>query len=479
MKLVNHLNFILNGNSKRWNVILLMIALIIFGLNQIPFLLDMRPVMYDEPWYMNPAYNMLHGNGLQNTLVGSGGNVNFVAPLIMAGGMAIFGESLLVTRMMAVFCGFISIIVMHFILNEMKLKVLSRIFTYGIFISISLINSTFRYVRPEFAVALFVLLGILFVLRYNRTHSWGDMVLLSIFVYLASCSHPYSLFFFALIGCYYVFDVIKMKEYDRIHHLLILLLSAIFVVVTLFVVHRYANPTLEATSILSRFSISNASKAFVESMKHIFGKHILYTLPFLIVNIYILFYPSMYKWLAVINMIFVFVFPFVFSTDLAMVGNSVLYFSLISIVLFGVLFNDLMESSFNQRKKITLIVLSCMFCVGNFAVSTLFNYGKRYEKCNSILTKEIDNIIPDNSLVFGAIRLWPFKMTSTYYCDHNGKENVPKEYEYLLLNSQDEVRYKDVQILMQVKESIGNYEQIYYRDTKQYGVVTIWKHKKI
>jgi hypothetical protein len=66
--------------SNNLNSVLLIISLVIFGINQLPLLLDMRPVMYDEPWYMNPALNLLNGNGLQNTLVGTGGNVNYVAP---------------------------------------------------------------------------------------------------------------------------------------------------------------------------------------------------------------------------------------------------------------------------------------------------------------------------------------------------------------------------------------------------------------
>ena len=84
--------------------------------------------------------------------------------------------------------------------------------------------------------------------------------------------------------------------------------------------------------------------------------------------------------------------------------------------------------------------------------------------------------IPDDALVYGAIRFWPFKMKSTYFCDHNGKDNVPSEFDYLILNSQDEYSYKDLAIVQHIVATKDQYELIYTKQTKQYGIVTIWKH---
>lgn len=117
-----------------------------------------------------------------------------------------------------------------------------------------------------------------------------------------------------------------------------------------------------------------------------------------------------------------------------------------------------------------------MFCIFNWGISTTFNYIKRYEKCNSILAKEIDFIVPDNSLVFGSIRFWPFKMNSTYYCDHNGMENIPTEYDYLILSSVDEQLFQDTELMKRIEDSKEKYKTIYTRNTKQYGTITIWRH---
>lgn len=462
-------------NKIEWNLLLLIGSFLVFAMNQLPFLLDMRPIMYDEPWYLNPAYNLLHGDGLRNTLVGSGGNVNFVAPVLMAGTMLIFGESLLVVRLLAVGCGFIGIWVLHLILNEVQASNWTRILTLGMFLSISLINSVFRYVRPEFAVALFFLIGMLFTLRYNRTHSWLDMLLLCVSVYLASCSHPYSLLFFAYVGIYMLIDCLQKREYCRIYQLLLLLVSAMLVIISLFVVNNYANPNAAINSILGRLSFSNVQIAMCVSMMHVFIKHGVYTIPFLLFNIYAIVKHTNIRWLAIINILFIFTFPIIFSSDLSMVGNSVLYFSLVSIILFA--FCGILEKQLSVRKRKMFLILCVVFCMVNFAISTTFNYLKRYEKCNSILEEDIDVLIPDNATVFGPIRFWPFKMNTNYFCDHNEKEMIPSEFDYLLFNSVDELLYQNVPIVQGVKTSMDKYELIYTKKTKQYGLVTIWKHK--
>ena len=464
---------IVNNNLS---AVLLTVSLVIFGLNQLPFLLDMRPVMYDEPWYMNPAFNLLHGNGLRNTLVGTGGNVNYVAPLIMAVGMAMFGETLLVARMMAVACGFISILILHLIMNELKCTKWGRIIGYGLFLSISIFNSTFRYVRPEFAVVLFVLLGLLFVIRYGRDHDWCNLIGLAISIYMASCSHPYSLYLFALIGCSLLWEVIETKDWKRIWHMLLLVVSAIAVVLSMVYLNSILNENLYSNGIMSRFSMMNAIEAIKVSMKHVFIKHGIYTIPFLAINLYAIVKNKHVRWIAIPNLVFVFTFPILFSTDLAMVGNSALYYSLVSIIVCCYVVNQVFGEKINKGKQVGVLIVMLLLCVFNWSVSTAFNYLKRYEKCNTILAKDIDEIVPDNSLVYGAIRFWPFKMKSTYFCDHNGKENVPSEFDYLILNSQDEYYYKGVAIMQHVEATKAQYELIYTKQTKQYGIVTIWKH---
>ena len=449
-------------NIKLTNRLVLIIALIVFALNQLPFLLDMRPVMYDEPWYMNPAYNLLNGKGLVNDLVGSGGNVNYIAPMIMAGFMALFGTNLLVARCAAVCCGFVAVVILHLIMNELN------------------VNKVFRYVRPEFAVALFVLIGLLFACRYHRTHSCGDAVGLTIFIYVASCSHPYALYLFALIGCTLLWDVICTKDWKRMFHMMLFVLSAILVIVSLIYVNRSVNAAVSSDAILHRFSIVNALEAMCVSMKHVFIKHGVYTFLFLIINIYALVKYKEIRWLVIPNVVFVFTFPILFSSDLNMVGNNALYFSIISIVLSGYVINRIVNNdNIGHRKQVIILVLSSLIIIGNMGISIAFNYIKRYEKCNSVLKNDIDVIIPDNSLIFGSIRFYPFKMNGTWYCEVNRKKNVPNHYDYLILSSQDEVISGNQGLMKKVLDKKYEYEQIYLKQTKQYGVITIWRYKNL
>ena len=467
-------------NIKLTNRLVLIIALIVFALNQLPFLLDMRPVMYDEPWYMNPAYNLLNGKGLVNDLVGSGGNVNNIAPMIMAGFMALFGTILLVARCAAVCCGFVAVVILHLIMNELNVNKWARGITYGVFLSISIINSVFRYVRPEFAVALFVLIGLLFACRYHRTHSCGDAVGLTIFIYVASCSHPYALYLFALIGCTLLWDVICTKDWKRMFHMMLFVLSAILVIVSLIYVNRSVNAAVSSDAILHRFSIVNALEAMCVSMKHVFIKHGVYTFLFLIINIYALVKYKEIRWLVIPNVVFVFTFPILFSSDLNMVGNNALYFSIISIVLSGYVINRIVNNdNIGHRKQVIILVLSSLIIIGNMGISIAFNYIKRYEKCNSVLKNDIDVIIPDNSLIFGSIRFYPFKMNGTWYCEVNRKKNVPNHYDYLILSSQDEVISGNQGLMKKVLDKKYEYEQIYLKQTKQYGVITIWRYKNL
>lgn len=477
------LNQIKNTSKQifNWNVCLLLLALLIFALNQLPFLLDIRPIKYDEAWYLNPAYNLLNGNGLVNDLVGSGGNVNYIGPMLLAGVMALFGQSLLVARLTAVFCGFVAILVLHLILNELNADRRARILTFAIFLSITIINSVFRNVRPEFAVAIFVLIGLLFAIRYIRTHTWLDMAGLSISIYLASCSHPFSLYLFALVGCALLWKIIQNKEWKCIYQLILPILSAALVVITMIYLNKFLNDATDSSGIMHRFSVENALEAMCISMKSVFVRHGVYTIPFLLVNMFSVVKYKEIRWLASINIIFVFTFPIVFSSDLHMVGNSILYFSLGSLVVCGYAINQILcHAKITYKQQILTLCCISLFCLGNYVLSMGYNFH-RYEKCNSILATEIDAIIPDDVLIFGSIRFWPFKMQAKWFCEMNRKNEVPNVYDYLIISSQDISSQDELnpKILKNVLETIENYDKVYVRESKQYGLISIYKHKNI
>ena len=130
------------------------IAILVFLVNQLPYLADVRPVMYDEAWYGNTAYNCAEGNGFLNTAVGSRGNSNFLLPLITAAFLKIFGYNLLSIRLAAVFCGVITLLFISLSFKEMKASWRAQALAYAFFVSITLYNTIFRFGRPECAALM-------------------------------------------------------------------------------------------------------------------------------------------------------------------------------------------------------------------------------------------------------------------------------------------------------------------------------------
>lgn len=465
--------------SVKTEYLLLVVALLIFLFNQLPFLVDIRSVKYDEAWYMNPAYNLLNGNGLVNTLVGSGGNANFIVPMLMAGSMAVFGQSLLAARLTAVLGGLIAVFVLHLILNEINANKRARILTYAIFLSVTIINSTFRNVRPEFAAGLFMLIGILFTIRYIRTHSWCDIIGLSVSIYLSSCSHPYALYLFALIGCTLLFKIIQQKEWKRLSHMVLLVAAALLVIISLMYANKIFNHSSDATVFINRLTITSIYEAISTYLKMMFVRHGIYTIPFLLLNIFALIKYKEIRWLTISTILFVVTFPLIFSSDLHMLGNSIIYFSLLSIVLCAYLANSFFDAPMvNCKRRKIIFGLLCLYCLGNQAISMMYNYY-RYEKCNSILAKEISGIVPENKLIFGSMRFWPFLMNAEWFCEMNRKQNVPNKFEYIILSSQDVSERDELnpKIVKDVINKIEEYDIVYMRATKQYGLITIYKCK--
>ena len=204
----------------------LCVAIIVFLVNQLPFLSDVRPVMYDEAWYGNTAYNFAHGDGFLNTVVGTRGNSNFLLPLLTSGFMRIFGFNLLAIRLTAVFCGVFALVFLSLCMRQMRLGWKSHAFTYLLFVSLAIFNTIFRFGRPECVAVMCTLGGIWFYLKYLECESWLNMIGVSFFVLLAGCAHPYALLLFGLLGIILLVKTIKVKDMRGILRLVLLVLAA-------------------------------------------------------------------------------------------------------------------------------------------------------------------------------------------------------------------------------------------------------------
>lgn len=469
------------ASKKYTDYLLLAAAMVLFVVSEIPFIEDVRPVMYDEAWYANTAYNFAHGNGLYNTVVGSGANANFVAPVLMGSMMYVFGDSLLVIRLTAVLCGLLTLVILHFIMNQLQCKCRSRIITYGIFVSLTVINTIFRFGRPEFASLMFSALGIYACLCYWESPVWKHVILLSISAFLAVCSHPFATLLFALMGVWLLLSAIRQKQYARLPQLSVLLLFAVCALLLVQMLDRCYNTAAlgKESSIFSRLFSSDMLTAIRTYLKSLFvGKGAVTTILCLLVIILSVCKTNnrAVRSLAVIALAFVAIFPVLFAADLNMIGLASDYLVLLAIVVTA----DLSRVLFDGEKPLTK-TLQCayaatlLYCLLNFGLTCYFNYGVKYEKTNTILAKEIDAIVPDSARVFGPLRQWSCKMHSTYYSELRGGYNRGSEYDYVITNSQDMLLTPEG--FQGFQQQIELYEPVYTRNTKQYGEIVVYKRK--
>ena len=448
---------------------LLVIVIIVFLVNQLPFITDVRPVMYDEAWYGNTAYNCAQGLGFLNTAVGSRGNSNFLLPFITAGFMHLFGYNLLSIRLAAVLCGVITLLFLGLAMRQMKAGYVAQICVYAFFVSIALYNTIFRFGRPECVGAMCVMGGLWMYFRYRENPSWMNMLGMSVFVYLAAIGHPFTLLLFAILGCYLLAKVVRDKQWYHVLHLAVLLIVAICAIISI----SWASATYNIPGenyIQTRFSIRGIATSIPVYFKYAFlSKHSLYFIPLLCVSAWLAIRSTEYRDMAIISLGYFVAFPVLFSTDLSMVGLGLDYFVCATTILL-VPFIEMV------RIRKWAVPAFLIYCGLNLCLSYYYNYIVKYEKANTVLVKELQAIIPNGSKVFGALRQWPFLMETDFQSDHTCFIVHPQEeYDFIVLNSQDMGRSATANILPIDPDKM---DLIYVRTTKQYGDVMVYKRKE-
>lgn len=452
------------------NFIVLSVVVVLYCLNLVPFLSSIRPVMYDEAWYASVGYEFLQGNGFMNKIVGSGGNANFLFPMLIAFFFKVFGVSLFSARLLSVFLGMATIVVLHFIFNELKIQLKNRIVVFTLFLSLALFNTIFRFARPESASLMFCALGILFLFRYINQHKLADILFLSLTIICATLSHPYSLLLFALFGAYIMWEAVTFKNYMYLFRLIFLLVSACCAVYLLYSVSEIYNDI--NSGVIERLYWSNLSEAVLVYMQtFFFSKYAVF--------VYVLF-PFLFfgyksdnagiKILSIITFSFFVLFPFLFSADLMMIGLGLDYvIFLLLIIVGGVLEYSKFKIFKNSRSYLALY----LFCIANYCITLYYNYSK-YENVNTNMQNEISQLIPENAIVFGSLRQWFCSMETNYYSDHY-RLSLPScnDFDYLIFNSIDSVIYNNYR---HFNGCLSDFELIYSKKTKAYGVVNVYKN---
>ena len=457
--------------KRRSSLLLLLLATFVFLVNQLPFLQDMRPVMYDEAWYSNTSYNLCIGKGLCQTSVGSGGNTNCVFPLIGAAFFSIFGYSLFSIRLASVFCGLLTMVVIHFLMNELKVSFQGRLLAYLLFVTLPLFNTVFRFARPECASMMMLAGGILFYLRYWRTHSWIDMFFLSLFCIFATNAHPFALYGFFFLGLALLIDVCHCQDWKRLGQLTFFVFAALAGLGVLLLLSLHYNESSTPFVLLNRASPMNWKEAVSFYYKEVFvSRNAVYSFVMLLILIFTSIYvkdrrTSLLALLFIINGLS---FPFFFSTDLMMVGLGWNYVTLVSTILVAPLADALPLSKSLKKLFFCGMILYSICC---FSLSCYYNFKVKFERCNSVLRHDFSMIIPKGAIVYGPIRQWFCAIETVYYSDHYRYE-LPLEFDYLIFNSQDKDLYENNE---KVLPTIDSYKLIYCKETKQYGEVTVYK----
>jgi hypothetical protein len=438
--------------------------------------------MYDESWYGSVAYNFSLGKGLFNTIIGSGGNANFMLAIVTALFYKIFGVSLFAIRMVPVMSGLLFLIVLRKIFQLLKLSDIPQLIGFLSVLCIPFFNTLFRVGRPECLGLLFILIGIYFYLKFITQEKKFYVLWSAVFLSFAVFSHPFALLFFLLLGIHLLYFGIINKNYKTFIYLFIFGVIGVVSFFILLLAHGYYNNNhsidllASYKDISSRASLENSSpetifdriKAFLDVW--VFSLKIIFSLPLLILSCYACFLKNnIIRFFSFMSLGYFFISFFLFKNDLSMFPLIFDYFIVLIIPVIPFVFERLNE----KNRKISTIVFAVFFLV-NFSASQLFNIQKR-EKINTVLQTDLKSILPCQSKVFGPLRFWPFSVHTDYISDHYRLE-FPKmeEFDYVITNSQDEKIYPTYSYFQKKKEL---FELIYSKDSKQYGVIEVYKRK--
>ena len=452
---------------KTW--LLLLLAILVFLIDQLPFLVDMRPVMYDEAWYGDTAYNFATGHGFRNVIVGSRGNSNFLLPLLTAGFMRVFGYNLLAIRLTAVLSGVVTLFFLWLSMKRMKVEGKAMALTFLFFVSTTAYNTLFRFGRPECLAMMCMAGGLWFCLRYRESHSWGDMLGLSAFVLMAGCAHPYALLYFALIGVYLFVKYVKEKNWKGVFQLMVLLMAALASVAAVAYVSKVYNGEAE-NYVSERFSLKGIAEAVPVYFKRAFlSKYLVYMLPLSAILVYEAWKDKENKVLAVLGLVHLGLFPVFFSTDLEMVDLGLDYVVYVATLLMAPFLSRL-------TRRYWRILFLC-YCLGSLGLSYYYNFGVKYERANSVLGVELPTVVPKGEKVFGPIRQWPMLMETCYQSDHKSNPiHDIDDYDYYVLNTQDTAFFRSYRVFLPYVGS--RLELVYERQTRQYGTVQVYRNLK-
>jgi len=447
---------------------------------ELPTLVNGRPIMIDEAWYTNPAYNFSQGQWIHNTNVGSGGDVNFIFPFVQGILFAILGYSIFLARFTSVLAGFFSIVVIFKILKQFNINTNAVIIGILALIAIPVYHSVFRYARPESWAILFVLLSLLYFIKYIQRAAYKRILFTGIFCALGFLAHPFTTAVSLSIGIILLFHCFKNKKIMP----LILFTVPIIVSIVAFILN-YIH-LLGISGLNQDFGrlngggasfIKNISKDFkVIIDSYILNKNAIYFIPLFLVLLYGLLLKKKNHLAFQSSLMGIIVFCVSFVLFSSGGFNIILYYVfLFSILNFVFILN-------NNANKVVFIPIGFYLLIMLFA--NVYYDAKKYEPVNSSLAKELKVIIPKNAKVMGPTEFWmflpetQFKSTGYRWDSAVDTKQLPAKFDYFLLFSEDKTNvYQDVYNTNQAFKGFPGTTLIYHMHSKNYGEIAVYSLK--
>ncbi|MGE3063081.1 MAG: ArnT family glycosyltransferase [bacterium] len=489
-------------------ILILFAAIIVFLFLQLPYLTAISKVWVDEPWYGGTAYNFSQGRGFTNeNVVGMyGGDVIFGYPLLLGSFMKLFGGSLFTARLFSVICGVLLLLIVYFILKELKVSAVGTASFYALFVLSSTVYIAFRTVRPESVKIIFSSLSLLFLLKGINKNNLYFILSGSLITFAALC-HPDETMFAVAMGI--LLAAISFKRRKPAPFLLfaagvaftgLLFLLFLYLVkdMTLYDFYLYYGRRL---SVYEGTLLGN----LILKAKNLISEYALG-----LKRIYVLLFETL-----------IFLCGILFLRKnkngiiLSLLGGAFFFFSLvflerivsrgfISIILYSsILFSLMIDSSGAKTKPRKLLVfVGAAYILNNLAAVGYVIYRDRDNTSYSVVESFIDENVKDGKVVLSHINYYFPLKNNILYNDYTIYKLTPKgdldsifsadEIDYAVLSSSAISKETGTSGRKEKKESVEDFERFYYRalryaeekltiidslKTKGYGTIYIYEKK--
>jgi len=389
------------------------IILVLFTALELPFLSLSRPILTDEAWYSNSAYNFIISSSFENTNIGYGGNGVVVFLLYLSSFFSVFGTSLFSARLSSFVAGIISVFIVRKVLKISGVGERTGFLVLSFFIFANLYLSIFKIGRPE-ALAVMLSLNILLITYYYilKNFELKYLALLVILIFLSINAHPNSSIIILLVFLIILFYIIRDKKYNKIFHLLVIIISvavSVYVMISVISLNNKIGINESMTDLVDRNAVNTGfidqlfSKFKVTVEYFIFSNRIITFLPHLLLIFTGLFMKNRNKavfGLSICGLVslgiaflflsppgFIYVYPYVF---------------LFPVFILSFLLKTYTPKSIIGKAISSLVIIVVLLNIAAYIMLT----KKTYDVNIGTKMKEVSALLPDKATVVSEPPFW-------------------------------------------------------------------------